>query len=313
MTKQKSGIGEVTRVEHKAADGLFPRLSDVYGNNEFKQELEDIVLSVENSKIYTMMGAKAPRSFLLHGPPGTGKTFSVKAIANEISARTLPKYAAIMSYDIGSYGTAYINMGSKNLQTFFNTGEQLIREPDNNIEKVIYWFDEIDSLMSKRGGRQSPEDDKLLNTLMKNLQRMNDNQSGEYFFGATNFPDALDKAATRSGRIDRKIEFKMPDYKSRYQMFNGFLNAANERAQYKLFRNFDVTQLAEMSKGFSNSDIESVIDVAIDLKLKEELRTRPKGIIPAYWMGQSRLLDSLNKVKENVEYTTKRKIGFMRD
>lgn len=289
----------------------YPMLSDVYGTKEFKDKLENIIAGVGNEMLFGCFGVTPPRSFLFQGPPGTGKSFSARAIYNEVSAKLDPQLAVMLEYAIGTYGTAYINMGSKNLQTYFNTGLALLREPDSPVSSVLYYFDEAEVVLGKRGGSQShKEDDKLLNTLMKNLQEIHDRGDSEYIIFATNFPELMDEAALRSGRVDGVIDFPLPTPEARKVAFEGYIAKANKRAGYGLIRKYNTDNLVEMSEGFNYADIDAVVNGAIHAKLNKELRRKPKGVIPAYWIGQNYLEDSLNQVKAK-KNPTKKRIGFI--
>lgn len=314
MTKKKKipviDWDKEEKVEINISTSKYPSLEDVYGNDEFKEGLEDIVLSMTNPLVYRIMGAKLPRSYLFYGPPGTGKSFSAQAISNELSKRVKPKEVVLLPYDIGKYGTAYINMGSRNLQMFFDSGLDILTNPQLPVHSVIYYFDECDALMSPRGGSNShKEDDKLLETLMKNLQYIDERGDNEYVILATNFPDGLDKASIRSGRINHKLEFKLPDYEGRQKLFYGYISKVNKLASYKVIRNFNLGNLAEASEEFSCADIEAVIDKAMHYKIKTELRTKEPGVVKAYWIGEDYLLAAINKVRDEKIQGTKT-IGF---
>jgi len=291
--------------------GIYPRLTDVFGDEEFKTKLEDIVLGIQNENLYRVLGGKPPKSFLFHGKTGTGKTFGFDAIANEYKA-TLPegKHVLVLPYNIGEVGTAYINMGSVNLQTFFDVGRDSLCNTNFAIQKVMYWFDECDVLMGHRGGTHSKEDDKLLETLMKNLQAINDRDAGEYVFFSTNFPEALDKASIRSGRIDEKLEFKLPSYDSRLAAFKGYVTKADTLAKYRVFRGIQYDDLAKESDGFNFADISTCIENTITRKIKKEIRRKPKGIIPAYWIPHRDVLASVRDIKDKNYNTKEKSIGF---
>jgi len=292
----------------------FPLIQDVYGDKEFKNGIEDIILGIQNHRLYYALGAKPPKTFLFYGPPGTGKTFSANAIGNTVGQIIKPKEILWVPYNIGTHGTAYINMGSVKLQKVFDTGRKILRTPEYGVEKVIYWFDEADALLENRSNNhQSKEDKKLLETFMKNLQEINSNCDDEYVFMATNFKEALDPAAIRSGRVDKQLEFKMPTYNTRVVLFDAYINKTNTVAHYKVIRNYNAENLAEKADGFSFADIEQVISNSLDTKIKKELRTKPNGIIPAYWIGEKQLMSEIDIIKEYRKIDSKKSlIGFMR-
>jgi len=285
-------------------------ISDVYGDKKFKQGLEDICLSIINKNLYHVFGIEPPKSFLFYGPPGTGKTYSVNAIANTLSQMT-PKDVYMLSYNVGELGTAYINMGAVNIQEFFNVGFQLAMDRETGY--VLYWFDEADSIMKPRGRiNATSEDDKLLNTLMTNLQDLNDRGTDEYIFFATNFKDGLDDASIRSGRIGKKLEFKLPNFESRKSLIKGIIDSRNERVGYKMIRKYDVNDLARKTDGLNNADLVLMIDNAINNKLTYELRRKvvENKVIPAYCITQKWINESLETILQEKEFRS-RKIGFI--
>ncbi len=310
--KEPPKPGKNTNIPVKIIDEdnlIGPTIEEIYGTKEFKGGLEDIVLSMTNPMFFGCFGVDQPKSYLFTGEPGTGKTYAVNAIANTLALTVTPGKVAVMKYDIGTMGTAYINMGSVNLQNFFDVGATILKG-DTGIEHMIYFFDECDSIMNKRNNpHASKEDDKLLETLMKNLQYINDRGLNEYVFFATNFPDALDSAATRSGRVNEKLNFPMPDESMRYQLIEGYIKQMNDRIGYKAIRNYDIESLVKQSSGFNCADIQLGINGAFSTKLKKELRTKSQGIIAAYWIGQNQLEEQFKGIKTQ-KNPTKKRIGF---
>lgn len=294
-----------------AVDNLHPLFRDVYGDHYFKQELEDIVLAIQNKQVYYAMGAKPPKTFLLVGPPGVGKTYSVRAISNELRMRNGLERILCCEYNIGQVGTAYINMGSVNLQKIFDAGRKALECADDPCRHVLYFFDECDAIMGARGTHYThKEDDKILETLMKNLQRINDSYHNEYLFFATNHPELLDKASVRTGRINRKIVFKEPTYAGRKTLFEGCIEEVNRLAGYRVVRQYHLDLLAEQSKGFSCSDIRACVQNALDTKIRMELRRKTKGTLKAYWIAQKSLERSIREVQEQKDIDKPRRVGF---
>jgi cell division protease FtsH len=290
---------------------MYPLLKDVFGTETLTSELENIVNSAGNEMLFGCFGVMPNKSFLFTGQPGTGKTFSTKAIYNEIALKNKPDLSAMFEYSIGIYGTAYINMGAKTLQKFFDSARTLLYAPESPIKTIVYFFDEAEVLMGKRGTREGhKEDDKLLNTLMTNLQELHDRADSEYIIFATNHQDLIDKAVLRSGRIDKILDFPLPTAEARYAAFQGYINQANERAQYQLIRRYNVNELVDNTDGFNYADVEAVIRSAIFDKINRELRTKPKGIIPAYWIGQKYLNEQIEILKKR-KTAHSRRIGYV--
>src|SRR3989339_379537 len=100
---------------------------------------------------------------------------------------------------------------------------------ENGIQRLIYLFDEAEVLMGQRGGENHDENDKRINTLMTNLQKIHDSDSQEYLFFITNEPKLMDKASIRSQRIDQVIEFTLPEVGPRRQLFQYSIQQLNEK------------------------------------------------------------------------------------
>lgn len=287
-----------------------PNLSNVYGSDTMKESLDDIVMSMQNPMLFMSLGVIPTRSFLFYGKPGNGKTMTFNAISHTLADKSPVNSVIVMNYDIGSYGTAHINMGAVRLQKFFDAGHAIAKQEE--VSNVLYWIDECESLMGKRQSRNThKEDDKLLNTLMTNLQRINDECYNEYIFFATNFYDVLDEASIRSGRINDKIEFKLPDVNVRKTFINELLEKKNKEVQYKLFRNYNIDNLTELSNGFSYADISTSVEKVVIDKVKKELR-KPivKGIIPPYYINGVHIENIFKEVGKNIN-KTKQTIGFI--
>lgn len=287
-----------------------PTVKDIYGNNSLKEELNSIVNSIYYSGIYAMMGSKnPPRRFMFTGHHGTGKTMAARAIGNELGKKK-PGDVIFMPYDVGRYGTKYINEGSTKMQEYFDVGQSIAI---GNPEKIIiYFFDEADSVMSKRGGSHShKEDDKVLNTLMTNINDLCDRSENEYFFGATNFQENLDEAAIRKGRIDQIVKFNLPDEEARLDLFKNYVKQYNQRALYRSFYINSYEELVNLTKGFSYSDIASIFDAAIHKRIKDFDKDKSKDLtlITAPKVTQKYILSVINDYKSE-KVKEKAKIGF---
>jgi len=235
-------------------------------------------------------------------------SFGYKAIRNELRIRG--KKIADFEYHIGEVGTAYINQSSVNLNKIF---EKATKESKKN-DAVLLWFDEAEVIMGKRGNDRyaSKEDDKLLETLMENLQNIHSYSKNQYVFFATNYKEMMDSAAIRSGRIDEIIDFPLPNEKARRAAFELKTEAYNKRAGYKVIRGLNLDELVKLSDGFNYADIESSIDYAVRTRIKELLREKVEDITNAAYINQVRVVKGVEHVRA-VHYTnikTQRRIGY---
>lgn len=317
-----------------------PNLDDTVGTA--RKFLDDIMASIKGAGIFDSMGVSPNTSYLLAGVHGTGKTFSLKALNNEMNKQAvgvdiwdiyddvcthaeaegdkdaedpnkMKKRANdiyqqffglnMFEYRIGEHGTAYINIGAKILQSFFDVGIKKAKE-----KPTVLVFDEADQLMSKRGSGGHKEDDKLISTLMKNLQEIQDNPNLFTVF-LTNFPKSMDSASIRAGRIDKRYNFKLPNLNDRKQLVGSIIRQRNDAAGYQVVRNYDIETLAEKTDGFSNADIDQVIKEAIRKRAREIVRERTDKLIPAAYITQVRLEDAIQKHRS--KFKLKRKtVGF---
>jgi len=174
-----------------------------------------------------------------------------------------------------------------------------------------------DSLLSKRGNRMSShkEDDKLLNCLMKNQQRIHDTDLPIYLIFATNFPEALDDASIRSGRIDKIINFELPD---EYGLEAGYRNKiATKNKEFKklyreglLIKHVQYPSLAKASEGFNYADIDAVIENSLKQRVKDIITGPQDKIVEFGYVNHKQLLYQIDKLQQDKQGTRYRMIGF---
>ncbi|CAF1509243.1 unnamed protein product, partial [Adineta steineri] len=152
------------------------------------------------------MGIKPPKGVILYGQPGTGKTLLAKAVANQTSATFLRV------------------VGSELIQKYLGDGPKLVRELFRVAEEyapAIVFIDEIDAIGTKRYDSNSGGEREIQRTMLELLNQLDgfDSRGDVKVIMATNRIDSLDPALIRPGRIDRKIEFPLPDEKTRRMIF----------------------------------------------------------------------------------------------
>ncbi|KAH6564355.1 hypothetical protein BASA50_002162 [Batrachochytrium salamandrivorans] len=173
--------------------------SDIGGLDIQKQEIREAVeLPLTHFDLYRQIGIDPPRGVLLYGPPGTGKTMLVKAVAHHTTA-------------------SFIRVnGSEFVQKYLGEGPRMVRDvfrlARENSPAIIF-IDEVDAIATKRFDAQTGADREVQRILLELLNQMDgfDQTSNVKVIMATNRADTLDPALLRPGRLDRKIEFPVPD------------------------------------------------------------------------------------------------------
>eukprot|EP01094_Clydonella_sp_ATCC50884_P017560 TRINITY_DN307_c0_g1_i1.p1 TRINITY_DN307_c0_g1~~TRINITY_DN307_c0_g1_i1.p1 ORF type:complete len:441 (-),score=193.07 TRINITY_DN307_c0_g1_i1:258-1580(-) len=182
--------------------------ADVGGLEAQIQEIKEAVeLPLTRPELYEDIGIKPPKGVILYGPPGTGKTLLAKAVANQTSATFLRV------------------VGSELIQKYLGEGPKLVRELFRVAEEMapsIVFIDEIDAVGTKRYDSTSSGEREIQRTMLELLNQLDgfDSRGDIKVLMATNRIDSLDPALIRPGRIDRKIEFPLPDENTKRMIFN---------------------------------------------------------------------------------------------
>ncbi|KAK3149902.1 hypothetical protein QOZ80_3AG0224470 [Eleusine coracana subsp. coracana] len=193
--------------------------NDIGGCDIQKQEIREAVeLPLTHHELYKQIGIEPPRGVLLYGPPGTGKTMLAKAVANQTSA-------------------AFIRVnGSEFVQKYLGEGPRMVRDvfrlAKENAPAIIF-IDEVDSIATARFDAQTGADREVQRILMELLNQMDgfDQTVNVKVIMATNRADTLDPALLRPGRLDRKIEFPLPDRRQKrlvFQVCTSKMNLSDE-------------------------------------------------------------------------------------
>jgi 26S proteasome regulatory subunit T3 len=181
--------------------------SDIGGNDVQKQEMREAVeLPLTEGDLYRQVGIDPPRGVLLYGPPGTGKTMLAKAVAHHTTA-------------------AFIRVvGSEFVQKYLGEGPRMVRDvfrlARENAPAIVF-VDEVDAIATARFDAQTGADREVQRILMELLTQMDgfDQSVNVKVIMATNRADTLDPALLRPGRLDRKIEFPLPDRRQKRLVF----------------------------------------------------------------------------------------------
>jgi cell division protease FtsH len=219
------------------------RFSDVAGQDEAKEALQEIVDLLHNPKKYTEIGAKIPKGALLVGPPGTGKTLVARAVAGEAGV-------PFFSMSGSEFVEMFVGMGAAKMRDLF--------EQANKKAPCIVFIDEIDAIGKKRDGSGRGGNDEREQTLNQLLTEMDgfDTKSGVVIMAATNRPESLDPALLRPGRFDRRIPMQLPDLKGREDILK--VHAKD----VKMDANIDYSAIARATSGASGAELANIVNEA---------------------------------------------------
>lgn len=204
------------RHSHAVVDILPPEAdSTVQSMDIQKQEIKEAVeLPLTHKELYAQIGIDPPSGVLLYGPPGTGKTMLAKAVANMTTA-------------------TFIRMvGSEFVQKYLGEGPRMVRDvfrlARENAPSIVF-IDEIDAIGTKRFDSQTGADREVQRILLELLNQMDgfDQDTTVKVIMATNRADTLDPALLRPGRLDRKIEFPLPDRRQKRLIFQTITSKMN--------------------------------------------------------------------------------------
>lgn len=250
------GLGNLGKSNAKVYVGeqTGKTFKDVAGQEEAKENLQEIVDFLNNPAKYKEIGAKMPKGALLVGPPGTGKTLLAKAVAGE---------AGVPFFSIS---------GSEFVEMFVGRGAAKVRDLFKQAREkapCIVFIDEIDTIGKKRDGAGMNGNDEREQTLNQLLAEMDgfDGSKGVVLLAATNRPDSLDPALTRPGRFDRRIPVELPDLAGREAILK--LHAKD----IKCSNNIDFNVIARASAGASGAELANIINEGALLAVRDHRKT----------------------------------------
>jgi 26S proteasome regulatory subunit T3 len=218
--------------------------ADIGGMDVQKQEIREAVeLPLTHADLYRQIGIDPPSGVLLYGPPGTGKTMLAKAVANQTTA-------------------TFVRMvGSEFVQKYLGEGPRMVRDvfrlARENAPAIVF-IDEIDSIATKRFDAQTGADREVQRILIELLNQMDgfDQDTNVKVIMATNRADTLDPALLRPGRLDRKIEFPLPDKRQRTLIFQTIT------ARMNLADDVDIRDFVNRPDKISAADIAAICQEA---------------------------------------------------
>ena len=219
------------------------KFTDVAGEDEAKEELQEIVNFLHDPAKYSEIGATMPKGALLVGPPGTGKTLLAKAVAGEANV-------PFFSISGSEFVEMFVGMGAAKVRDLFKQAEE--KAP------CIVFIDEIDTIGKKRDAGGIGGNDEREQTLNQLLTEMDgfDGRKGVMILAATNRPDVLDPALLRPGRFDRRIPVELPDLKGREEILKVHAK------KIRMSDSVDLGAIARMAAGASGAELANMINEA---------------------------------------------------
>ena len=219
------------------------KFSDVAGEDEAKDALQEIVDFLHSPQKYQEIGAKMPKGALLVGPPGTGKTLLAKAVAGEANV-------PFFSISGSEFVEMFVGMGAAKVRDLF--------KQSNEKAPCIVFIDEIDTIGKKRDTQGMTGNDEREQTLNQLLTEMDgfDGSKGVVILAATNRPETLDPALLRPGRFDRRIPVELPDLQGREAILKVHAK------KIRLGDDIDFNAIARAASGASGAELANMVNEA---------------------------------------------------
>ena len=228
------------KVYVKSAEGI--KFDDVAGEDEAKENLQEVVNYLHDPSKYQDIGASMPKGILLVGPPGTGKTMLAKAVAGEANV-------PFFSMSGSEFVEMFVGIGASKVRDLFRQAKE--KAP------CIVFIDEIDAIGKRRDGQLGGNDEReqTLNQLLTEMDGFEGN-TGVIILAATNRPESLDPALTRPGRFDRRVPVELPDLKGREEILKVHAK------KIKIAEDVDFNKVARMASGASGAELANIVNEA---------------------------------------------------
>ena len=247
LSQQQSDNTPVSSAIKKKGEGF----AAVAGMEELKQQMyEEVIEPLHNPEEYHRYGVTIPNGMLLYGPPGCGKTFFAKHFAEEVGFN-------FMCITPATLKSRYVNATQENIAKMF-------KEAEENAPTVIF-IDEMNELVPNRDdGNVHEMSRSAVNEMLAQMDRTG--EKSIFIIGATNYPNMIDPAILRAGRLDKKFYIGVPDTEARMALFRLYL----EKRPYDF--GLDYQLLADMTKNYVSADIQLIVNDASRCALQQHCK-----------------------------------------
>ncbi len=225
--------------------------ANVGGLERVKEEIRKaIIYPFDHPELYTLYGKRIGEGILLYGPPGCGKTFISRATAGEAKA-------SFINIKLSDILSKWVGQSERKISEAFETAAK--NKP------AILFFDEVDALGSKRGDMSQDHTNRLVNSLLMEMDGFAGPKEQVLILAATNEPWNVDSALKRPGRFSKLLFIPPPDFEARYQILK--ILAENKPVSPLV----DLKMIAKKTAGYSSADLEQIVEEAADIPLKEAI------------------------------------------
>ncbi len=247
LSQQQSKETPISTEIKKKGEGF----AAIAGMEDLKRQMrEEVIEPLYNPREYQRYGVTIPNGMLLYGPPGCGKTFFAKHFAEEVGFN-------FMCITPAALKSRYVNATQENIAKMF-------KEAEENAPTVIF-IDEMNELVPNRDdGNVHEMSRSAVNEMLAQMDRTG--EKGIFTIGATNYPNMIDPAILRAGRLDKKYYIGVPDTVARMALFKLYL----EKRPYDF--GLDYQQLAVLTQGYVSADIQLIVNDASRNALRQHCK-----------------------------------------
>jgi transitional endoplasmic reticulum ATPase len=243
--------------------------SAIAGMKDLKEQLQlDVIDALLEPEEYAKYGVTIPNGMLFYGPPGCGKTFFAKHFAEEVGFN-------FINVNPGTLKSRYVNATEENISKMF-------QEAEKNAPTIIF-IEEISGLFPSRDSDAHEMSKNAVDAMLAEMDRTG--ERGIFVLCATNYPERIDSALLRAGRLDKKVYISPPDFEARKAMFELYLKSR------PLDFGIDYNKLATLTENYVSSDIKDlIVDGAsrqalkmksrISMSILEEVISNTKPSVP---------------------------------